>query len=144
MEQNFKKQATGSNGYILRGRVGASDKAVCIAVLYEHGIQDAPVIAAALDYAHSCGDEIHAFYVKKIDLAHYGRMDHLAPAGDMENFVKYVSAQDMEEAQCRFADLLAANGVTCRLQVLYGCCKPDVMELSILDHKAPPSGWGYP
>ena len=131
MEQNFQKQATGFDGYTLRGRVGASDKNVCIAVLYEHGIMDAPVIAAALDCAQSNGNEIHAFYVKKIDLAHYGRVDHLATAGDMENFVNYVISQDMEEAQCRFADQLAAVGVTCRLQVLYGRCQPDVVELSM-------------
>lgn len=120
MEQNFQEQAAGSDSHTLWGRAGAFDKAFCIAVFFEEGAADPLDLAHVLDCAREKDAVVHAFYIRAMDLTHYGLMDHLAPAGDMDAFVKYVAAQDMEQAQEVFSVLLAAEDVPCRLQVLYG------------------------
>ena len=55
------------------------------------------------------------------DLGHYGRVDHLAPAGDCEAFETYVKEQDAAKAHACFAPLRAALGNrACPVEVLYG------------------------
>lgn len=62
-------------------------------------------------------------YDAGIDLAHYGEVDQLAPAGSMAEFVEYVRMQSREEAENKLAPLYAAarrQDLPIELHVVYG------------------------
>lgn len=51
-------------------------------------------------------------YLPQYDLGHYGQVDHLAPAGSMQDFVRHVREMNREEAQEAFTpvqDMLQAG-----------------------------------
>jgi hypothetical protein len=120
VEQNFKKQTTGYHCDHLRRRPGATDKNSCVAVFFDEGA----VKPLETDLIRACalkeGASIQAYYIKNIDLARYGRVDQLAPAGAMAEFADYVARQDREEALTLFTELTEQEDAPCTVEVLYG------------------------
>ncbi|WP_027187995.1 hypothetical protein [Desulfovibrio cuneatus] len=77
---------------------------VCLAAQATPPVQGTTVLAhAGVHAAHVLG-----LYLLAVDLAHYGQVDHLAPAGAMGEFTDYVQQLARDEAQNAFAPLQAA------------------------------------
>lgn len=77
---------------------------VCLAA------QATPPVQAATVQAHVAANTAHVLgvYLLAVDLAHYGQVDHLAPAGSMGEFTDYVQQLARDEANRAFAPLQAA------------------------------------
>ena len=84
-----------------------------------------PLPDANLVVRQACREQrlLRAVYDAGIDLAHYGEVDQLAPAGSMAEFVEYVRRQSREEAENKLAPLYAAarrQSLSIELHVVYG------------------------
>ncbi len=77
---------------------------VCLATRATPPVQ----VATVLPHATANAVQVIGLYLLAVDLAHYGQVDHLAPAGAMSEFTDYVQQQAQEEAQQAFAPLRAA------------------------------------
>ncbi len=106
MEQNFKKQTAGYHSYSMRCLLGTHSENHCIVCLAN---KDIPLtetnIAQLTELAQKCTSPIKAYYYIAKSLSHYGNVDHLAPAGAMEEFVDYVYGLEKEEAATFFKSL---------------------------------------
>ena len=78
---------------------------ICCLTGRERPLRDAEALIA-----RACreGGQLRVIYDAGIDLAHYGEVDQLAPAGSMAEFVDYVSRQGREEVEESLAPLYAA------------------------------------
>ena len=87
--------------------------------------KNSPLPDVHLVVQHACREQepLRAIYDAGIDLAHYGEVDQLAPAGSMAEFVEYVRRQSREEAEAELAPLYAAarqHALSIDLHVVYG------------------------
>lgn len=84
-----------------------------------------PLPAENLVLWQACREQgpLRIVYDAGVDLAHYGEVDQLAPAGSMAEFVEYVRRQSREEAETKLAPLYAAarrQNLSIELHVVYG------------------------
>lgn len=87
--------------------------------------KNSPLPAENLIMQRACREQgpLRIVYDAGIDLAHYGEVDQLAPAGSMAEFVEYVRRQSREEAETKLAPLYAAarrQNLSIELHVVYG------------------------
>ena len=126
MEQDIQEPSSGHRGDLLRAGTGAADQGACVVCVLEEGRSrkagrpspsELPEWSEALTKArtlqaaaqHEGGPVmLVACHVRRSDLGHYGRMDHLAPASAMQEFEDYVAAMNQEEAEQAFAPLFRA------------------------------------
>ncbi len=112
MEQTFQEQTAGCHRYLLRRMSGASGKTACIVCLGQKGYPLEPDDVQR--FVHTVQERMTAtlmlYYYVPQSLSHYGKVDSLAPAGAMEEFVEYVQELEREEAEEFFRDILQATG----------------------------------
>ncbi len=106
MEQNFKKQTSGHHSYSMRCVLGTSGKVSCVVCLAEKAspLDEANIIELTERMLQE-KIPLKAYYYIAKSLSHYGNVDHLAPAGAMEEFVDYVHGLEQEEAKAFFKSL---------------------------------------
>ncbi len=107
MEQTFQEQTTGRHCYLLRRLSGTSGKTACVICL---GQKDIPLenddMQRVLHFVQEHAAKLLLYYYVPQSLSHYGKVDSLAPAGAMEEFVEYVQELEREDACAFFRELL--------------------------------------
>ncbi len=119
MEQNFQEQTSRFGCYFLWTVLGTARKGSCLIIF---GVKQFPLmeITALVDFMQEHKANCKAYYHVEKSLAHYGKVDSLAPAGAMQDFVDYVQEQEREEADNFFQYLHKALGeAQADVQVIY-------------------------
>lgn len=111
MENYFQKSASRHHCHCLWSLADSTGEISRLAVVY-HARSPSPSwdkdCAEAVEHAlreHKQISSLWAVYVPDIDLQHYGEVDHLAPAGAMEDFVHHVQGENLRKARQVFASL---------------------------------------
>lgn len=116
MVRYFQESSSGHYRYSVWAVSDSAGKITCLAILCcqqnasqnsnytQQGDPLKQVFDAAL-HQHPKVSRIQAVYVPPVDLQRYGEVDHLAPAGAMEEFVQHVQGQTLQEACHAFAPL---------------------------------------
>lgn len=124
MEQNFEKQTTRHTRDCMWHGSDSHSKTHCLVCEVSPAPGEAlSSVEDVVHHAQATSTSITAFFDAGVNLSHYGRVDHLAPAGAMAEFVTYVEQQTLTEAEAFFGSLkeqAKAHGVTVDIQVVHG------------------------